>query len=146
MYSLANAYCQQKEWDGAIIYCSMLLDAKVNHPDVNRYLKNPWRKRKNCSRRKKTEPSSKIYSPLSMTPKRRGERIHSEQEWQLERANKKGYVDEKTEILNFQAFKDFFPFLAGSNESSIFVGFLDINYFKFYNDFYGSHAMRGMWC
>ena len=59
----------------------------------------------------------------------------------MKRANQKGYLDEKTSLLNFQALKDYFPALAQASEEAIYVGFLDINYFKFFNDFYGSHAV-----
>jgi diguanylate cyclase (GGDEF)-like protein len=142
LFSLANAYFKQKEWDGAIIYCSKLLDARVDHPAVREIYKNSLVEKKAGLKEEKGRTMMQkffafIYDPE--TEKRL--KIHSEQEWQLKRANQRGYLDEKTGILNFQALKDYFPALAQSTEENIYVGFLDINYFKFFNDYYGSHAV-----
>ena len=145
LYSLANAYFQQKEWDGAIIYCSKLIEAKVDHPGVNEiYKKALDEKKKGLKEDKNRTLVQKIFAWLYDPETEKRLRIHSEQEWQLKRANLKGYLDEKTAIYNFQALKDFFPALAGSSEEPIFVGFLDINFFKFFNDYYGSHAVGDM--
>ena len=145
LYSLASAYYQQKEWDGAIIYCSKLLDAKVDHPGVDEIYKGSLiEKKKGLKEDKNRTLLQHLFAWLYDPETEKRLKIHSEQEWQLKRANAKGYLDEKTNILNFQALKDYFPALMGSSEEPIFVGFLDINFFKFFNDFYGSHAVGDM--
>jgi GGDEF domain-containing protein len=145
LYSLATAYFHQKEWDGAIIYCSKLLDSNVNHPEVDGiYRKSLEEKKKGLKQSRKRTLIQNLFAFLYDPETEKQLRIHSEQEWQLKRANQKGYLDEKTGILNFQALNDYFPALAGPSEEPIFVGFLDVNFFKYYNDFSGSHAVGDM--
>jgi diguanylate cyclase (GGDEF)-like protein len=142
LYSLASAYFQQRELDGAIIYCSKLIEGGVDHPEVNGiYRRSLEEKKKRLRKDKRRTFFQNLFAFLYDPETEKQLRIHSEQEWELKRANQKGYLDEKTGILNFQALKDYFPALAGSSDEPVFVGFLDINFFKFFNDFYGSHAV-----
>jgi diguanylate cyclase (GGDEF)-like protein len=142
LYSLANAYFKQKEWDGAIIYCSKLLDAKVDHPAVIEiYKKSLEEKKRGLKGDKNRTFLQNLFAFIYDPETEKHLKIHSEQEWKLKKANEKGYLDEKTGILNFQALKDSFPVLAQGSLETLFIGFLDINYFKFYNDYYGSHAV-----
>ena len=145
LYSLAAAYFQQKEWDGAIIYSSMLLDAHVDHPEVDKiYRQSLDEKKKGLKHSKNRTFLQNLFAFLYDPETEKQLRIHSEQEWQLKRANQKGYIDEKTGILNFQALIDTFPSIAGHSDQTVFIGFLDINFFKYYNDFSGSHAVGDM--
>ena len=142
LFSLANAYFKQKEWDGAIIYCSMLLDAMVDHPAVIEiYKKSLGEKKKDLKEHRNRTFLQNIFAFIYDPQTEKYLKIHSLQEWEIKRTNQKGYLDDKTGKLNFSALKDYFPALAQTAQEPIFVGFLDINYFKFFNDYYGSHAV-----
>ena len=148
LFSLAVAYHKKNDWDGAIIYCSKLKDLNVDNDSVNQIYKTSLdEKKKGLKHTKNRTFLQNLFAFIYDPETEKQLRIHSEQEWQLKRANQKGYLDEKTGILNFQALQDHFPALASQSyekNENVFIGFLDINFFKYYNDFYGSHAVGDM--
>lgn len=142
LYSLALSYFQIKDWDEAIYYCAQIIDNGGGHPLVQDLYQKALREKKKLYLMKRGDVTllQKFHAMLFDPITERDLRIQSENERQVNRTARQSYTDDNTGALNFRAMRDYVPNILLSAKDDVFLGQLDIDFFKAFNEFYSHQA------